>query len=1188
MSYAELIKQEGEYTYSANIQFDIENDHKLARFIPNETTVELLREYFVDISRAKPAHHARLLTGSYGTGKSHFLTVLSLLLSKTFTNGVAYQTFLERINGYDMSLAADIDAFVRDSLRKPFLVVPIVFDFEDFERCIYFSLKRKLELIGKKVSFKTFYDQALALLMQWKSNEESNKRLVAACQKINVDLRKLEQHLKSLNKKSEKSFQKVFSEMTYGVKYIYEVTNLEDAINQANKAISSDYSGIVFIFDEFGRYIEDNIKGIKVKSVQNMAEFCDHCNGNNHIILVSHKEISQYTQKLGKNVSSEWKKVEGRYKATFINDKQDQCLSLIRNVLVKENDVWRAFSNQFAPQLSKMYSEAADFKGFLIDVARDENPFEGGFPLHPIALYALDKLSKKVAQNERTFFTYLASRDDHSLYRFLINNELDAFHFVGIDEIYDYFVPNIKSVQSDESYEWYRNLQAALAKNNSNEDENSPEVKILKVIAVIGIINDASTLVANKKTLLSVIDYPEDILSNAIDALCERRIIKYSGYYDRYNFYEASIFDVEAIIEDESRPIKNEAVIKTLNEDFVDFVLYPYQHNRTYKITRVFLPVFASSSDLAGRMLLKHLDRFYDGVLVMALGGPESDVQEVIDSVAELNRAIVFLNLDSQDIIDAVKRYIAVRFIESKKATFVSKDPTFEKELEFFKKETAANVFKLLSIWRNTYDETTCVIAGGEVSGNCKSFSDLSDLASVMMNESFRDTLIVNNELVNKNTVSASMNTAKRNIIANILLDKPALDYYGMSQLSPEYICVRSTLVKNGFINMADVEQNRLPDGRMSQTELVAVLNEYISNAKSESVSFDSVYTRLKQPPFGLRNGYLSLLFAHLLYPHKKTLIISSHNVEQELTVELFEEIVRRPADYSFTIASWSSDQIDFMDSLEQIYREYIKENMLSKNRLKAIYDGMLSHYKNVSKFSRTTQHYVSEETKAFRRMMERSTTNYSSFLFERMQTTYGSYEQAIIAIKQVKAELDNALHALSNDLCHSINELFGESEATPLCKLLMTHYQSDWQAKRGKSFDYYTNSFLDFAGKVQGREADFELVMRLSKGLTGIELLYWNDTHKSEFVDKLTEIKVKLDAYKVSDTLADSETRMTLTTANGRKKTVVFDQSGLTALGKTVKNKIKSTFNNYGLAIGYDEKVQILLSMLDELMEGK
>lgn len=83
MPYADLIKQEGEYTYSANIQFDIANDRKLLRFIPNETTVDMLREYFIDITRSTPTHHARILYGSYGTGKSHFLTVLSLLLSKT-------------------------------------------------------------------------------------------------------------------------------------------------------------------------------------------------------------------------------------------------------------------------------------------------------------------------------------------------------------------------------------------------------------------------------------------------------------------------------------------------------------------------------------------------------------------------------------------------------------------------------------------------------------------------------------------------------------------------------------------------------------------------------------------------------------------------------------------------------------------------------------------------------------------------------------------------------------------------------------------------------------------------------------------------------------------------------------------------------------------------------------------------
>ena len=186
--YSDLINIEGEYNYSANIQFDIENDRKLLRFIPNETTIELLKEYFIDITKERPSHHARMLYGSYGTGKSHFLTVLSMLLGKIHTDGIAYKSFLSKVAKFDKGLSADIDNYISDSTRKPLLVVPIVFDFDDFDRCLYFSLKKKLDLIGRKVSFKTFYDQALRLVNQWENNPDSQIRLKDACAKANVDL----------------------------------------------------------------------------------------------------------------------------------------------------------------------------------------------------------------------------------------------------------------------------------------------------------------------------------------------------------------------------------------------------------------------------------------------------------------------------------------------------------------------------------------------------------------------------------------------------------------------------------------------------------------------------------------------------------------------------------------------------------------------------------------------------------------------------------------------------------------------------------------------------------------------------------------------------------------------------------------------------------------------------------------
>ena len=153
---------------------------------------------------------------------------------------------------------------------------------------------------------------------------------------------------------------------------------------------------------------------------------------------------------------------------------------------------------------------------------------------------------------------------------------------------------------------------------------------------------------------------------------------------------------------------------------------------------------------------------------------------------------------------------------------------------------------------------------------------------------------------------------------------------------------------------------------------------------------------------------------------------------------------------------------------------------------------------------------------------------------------------------------------------------------------LFSEKYNSDWVKKRQKSFDYYTNAFLEFASKVDAKDSDNDIIMSLSKSITGFELLYWNDSHENEFMEKLSEIKSKLDAYSSSGALLEQEAKMTIVTSNGENKSIVFDRTDLGALSKTVKNKINATLNNYGLSVSYDEKVQVILSILEDLMEGK
>jgi len=264
-----------------------------------------------------------------------------------------------------------------------------------------------------------------------------------------------------------------------------------------------------------------------------------------------------------------------------------------------------------------------------------------------------------------------------------------------------------------------------------------------------------------------------------------------------------------------------------------------------------------------------------------------------------------------------------------------------------------------------------------------------------------------------------------------------------------------------------------------------------------------------------------------------------------------------------------------------------IDENAINKNRLKAIYDGMISHYKSVPKFARTTTKYIAEKTIQYRQLMEKSYSSYTNFFFVVLKELTGDLCSSLEIIKNSKNDLDNAVSVLCKDLKHVFCKEFAVSPACKLSNAFCELYKSDWINKRVKAFDYYTNAFLDYAGKA-GKASDIEILYQLGKILTGIEIEYWNDNHRIEFEERLFEINGKLSSYTNLTKLKDSETKMTLTASTGEEKTIIFDNTGLSDLGITIKNKINSTFGNFGLSVTYEDKVQILLALLNDLMEGK
>ena len=1178
MNYTSLVTKKKQYKYSANICFDMKDDEKLAGFIPNITTTEILREYLLGIINGNADVHSRILYGSYGTGKSHLLTVLSDLLGHENTNGKGIVEFEKAISKYDRELASEIKRYVKE--EKPFLVVPIYANFGDFDKCITYSLKKELERKNIDICFKSYFDDALKLIDKWNKGEESNKRLKEIYASNEISETDLLNGLENYDSKSEKDFNVVFRAMTYGAEFVSEAGNMLDNIALANNVIADEYRGIIFVFDEFGRYIEDIGESIKVKDVQDLAEFCDHSDFDDYLILVSHKQLSLYTDKMKKSISDEWKKIEGRFKSTSINIKYDQCLSLIPHIIPKTKE-WNGFKRKYQEQLNELYTQAYDFKGFLLPPESDGiNPFEGGFPLHPITLYALDRLSKKVAQNERTFFTYLASDEDYSLFSQLEKMNMKEFHFVGLDAIFDYFEENICSYRSGEAKEVYKKYQVAINKLGCNT-ENNLEMRILKAMAVIYIINDAGTLAPDVETLVNVIDTDKDSIKESIAELENKKIIKYMRQYGYYDFLDSSIYDFDSMIDERMEFVTDETALSVLNEEFSDFVVYPYDYNFHYHMNRIFLPIFAMKAELTKKTLLRFLPKYYDGMIVFVLD-KKFDVSEYLDEDNLPDRAILVINQNEEEILYEVKRYVAIKYYYSIREELKKDDPTVEKELELYLNEQRSVLHEVISSWKNIDMDGIAVVSKGQ-EYEARNDKDVSEIASTIMMNSFPKTIIVNNDLINKNTVSGAIRLARTKALSYIMNNKENL-LEDCSLLSPEHSIIRSVLSKNGVFNGENNigNLNTLPTGEIAGTYVVKEIDKYIKKCMNGQTSIKELYDVLKKTPYGLRDGYISVLLAYEFRSYENVSIYF-HGSEHDYCEEELLKALESPEDYSLYICHWSETETEYIEALEHIFSKYVDRT--AKNRLKELYEAMNKHFVAISKAARTTNKYVSDKAKLYREIMSISHKDYNKFFFETLLQLDDDLSELQIVIQKVVMELENVTVLQLQTVEKAVRSALEIESDVSITAELNRLYEADWKEKRFKSFDYQTSMMLDYLANMNLMISDDEMVQEIGKIVTGFEIEYWNDSKVEDFYDAFSKMVTQLNEYQVQDNVGTNEIKVTISTGNEEEKITQFNKAELSGNSQLMFNKIKSTIENFGESISYDEKMQVLAKIFSEIM---
>jgi len=1217
-----FIKTDKSFKYSVNIKFDIGDIEKLNNYIPTKRSVNLFRELFesFDINTTSRAH---LLTGSYGTGKSLFATILGTIISNK-ENFNKYDNFLEKINRYDNNLYSTIDNELRN--KNPYLIILPSTDNKTFKKSMLLSLKKALKENDIEDIFpSTYFDAVLEKLNQWKKEfEETYKEFERHL--MNDKGENIDNFIKKINNYDQSSyeyFEKIYPKLTSGGNFdSFYGCDLNEIYQSVNREIKKKgFQGIYIIFDEFNKLLEDNIVEFDGKNLQDFAEMATRSKENEiHLLLISHKNLIQYTSSLEQQKINEWKKIEGRFKILNASQYSSEIYELMSNVIIKEKPAWDNYKNSFQQNFQNMFNQTKKLDIFPEhdNKSLEENIIKGCYPLHPLATALLPDLSQKIAQNQRTIFTFLSTNENNTLGEFIREKHQAEFPLVNLPLIYDYFQDLMqKEPKYSKVHEAWLNSQRALEKINKNNDDT---INMIKSLAIIQAVNNFNRIPPNKEILKFAINFLDNReFEKVLNYLLDNKIIIHRKSADQFNFFDGSEIDFDKKINEKIKQFNNRFSPKNiLQKYFSPSPIYPKKYNFKYKIKRYFLSEYMTIDELKSvnninDLLIRKRNNkransklFLDGLIIYLVLNSKQEINEAKRLVEKHNnnRIIYVIPKEPLEIRNLLLNLNAQMLLKEDK-NLLSEDPIAEKELDAYIDETKNIIDNKLTKFIEPYFENAVYYYLGEVQTEIKTAKNLSQTVSEICMEIFNQTPKINNELIVKNKITSPQKKARIEILNKLLFKNHYNERLSIDGYGPEFLIYRTMLIKTNLLIeknnklIYNIELNKNIEEIDKDNELSHGLKEilfliYNEVYNSEGiVNFENIYEKLRTSPYGLRLGIIPILIvvAGKIDDSIKNVIIKHNDEEKEINAQLFDKINKYPSRYTLERVEWDNTREKYISFLEDIFnRKEVKFDKI--NRIKRLYSNIKNWYYSLPKFSREIQN-ISKESLLIRKIINNRNSRPNRILLKIIpkkllenDLSKENIDDLNKYINKFFKEHQNAIKSLKYELTEQIINIFGnERKESNLINILNGWYNQLSENAKNHTYDKETNIFLNILRSIEEKGND-ELINELTHSLSGFHLEDWNNDTKKDFIKNLTNIKEKIDQInKNKNGNEDYDYQFILyDDKNEKQYKRNFKETELEGLAKVLENRIESSFEDIGQVISDKEKQQILIKLLKKL----
>ena len=576
------------FQYSINIGYDLNNDDKLKNFIPTKSSLGLLEDILLS-TNPDATERARILIGAYGKGKSHIvLAILAMLMKRDLG---LFEKALPKIKENPKLYQC-----VQNYYESENKILPVIITGSNtsLTQAFLLALQRTLSMNGLDVMPETNYKAAVKVIEKWEREfPDTYKELGKS---IDIPVKKFVEELQDYNAKAYEKFEKIYPSLTAGSVFNpfvgFDVVELYEEV--VKSLYEKGFTGIYVIYDEFSKYLEANITEASVSDTKMLQDFAEKCNRSGklqmHLMLISHKEIANYIDKLPKQKIDGWRGVSERFKHVRLNNNFTQTYEIIQSAIQKKEPAWSVFCDEYRASFASLMQRYEKHNLFA-DVEDDqkENIFYGCYPLHPVSTFILPRLSERVAQNERTLFTFISAPGNATLPSFLNTYHDDTFDLITPDLIYDYFEALFKKEAYDsEIHETYILTEEILEKFSPDMLES----KIIKTLSLIYILEQFEKLQPSKDELIGIfsVGYSPEEINRAINNLIENEYVVYLKRSNNFlRLKQTSGVNVRQKVSDTIESQRKNVTLKgTLNHSNFDNYVYPSRYNNERDMIRYF------------------------------------------------------------------------------------------------------------------------------------------------------------------------------------------------------------------------------------------------------------------------------------------------------------------------------------------------------------------------------------------------------------------------------------------------------------------------------------------------------------------------------------------------------------------------------------------------------------------------